>query len=291
MGQNMPVKMGCSAVITNTVRHLLGMRISAQFWCKKRKISFLNYAEDVNTLARLKAMGADVLVVHHAMKIGKNILDQFTYGGLNIHPSRLPEYRGGSPFFWQVYDQVEYLSVSVHKATAQFDQGDILGMAEKPRILNTTEDQMSSAARSELAGPLIVEILDHFETRFNEATVQPIKTTTRYASYVNAHNLTSKIDIRQMSLEQLKQILNFTEEWRPNLLKTTGLKRLLVWRAVYCENTEFESPESGNETAQNNDLILKRDKLKFYAELPKGRIYFSPGFKLKAILSQIKGRQ
>lgn len=48
-------------------------------------------------------------------------------GTVNVHPSPLPRYRGPAPLFWQLRDGVDTLWVTLHRVTAGFDAGEVLG--------------------------------------------------------------------------------------------------------------------------------------------------------------------
>jgi methionyl-tRNA formyltransferase len=46
-------------------------------------------------------------------------------GGLNLHPSLLPAYRGPAPLFWQFRDGVDESGVTVHQMTPRADAGPV----------------------------------------------------------------------------------------------------------------------------------------------------------------------
>lgn len=50
-------------------------------------------------------------------------------GGLNLHPSLLPAYRGPQPLFWQFRQGEARTGVSVHQLDAGLDTGDLVGQA------------------------------------------------------------------------------------------------------------------------------------------------------------------
>jgi hypothetical protein len=47
-------------------------------------------------------------------------------GGVNVHPSMLPRYRGPDPYFWTVLRGETETGVTVHRITAQYDEGPVL---------------------------------------------------------------------------------------------------------------------------------------------------------------------
>ncbi len=53
-------------------------------------------------------------------------------GGLNLHPSLLPAYRGPQPLFWQFRHGETRTGVSVHQLEEGLDTGDLVGQAALP---------------------------------------------------------------------------------------------------------------------------------------------------------------
>jgi methionyl-tRNA formyltransferase len=52
------------------------------------------------------------------------------HGFINIHPSRLPDYRGPEPVYWVIADGAEVTGISLHRAVPKVDAGPILAQAE-----------------------------------------------------------------------------------------------------------------------------------------------------------------
>ncbi len=46
--------------------------------------------------------------------------------GIGVHPSLLPRHRGPNPYFWTIDSGDELAGVSVHRLTAEYDEGDVL---------------------------------------------------------------------------------------------------------------------------------------------------------------------
>ncbi|TPL95778.1 hypothetical protein FJ948_05075 [Mesorhizobium sp. B2-3-12] len=84
-----------------------------------------------NELARqLPGIAADVLICYaFPTLIPQQVLGLFPKGGLNFHPALLPNYRGPHPLHRLVADgqHAVHGGVTLHKMTANFDDGDILG--------------------------------------------------------------------------------------------------------------------------------------------------------------------
>ena len=90
----------------------------------------------------LAALGADL-----GVSVGNRVMQESTFliprlGTVNLHHGRLPDYRGGPPAFWEIYNQERVMGVSVHQMDAQVDHGALLGAAE----VSILEDDDAAAA-------------------------------------------------------------------------------------------------------------------------------------------------
>jgi len=83
-------------------------------------------------------------------------------GGLNVHPSLLPRYRGPSPVFWQVALGETRSGVTIHRLSAGIDEGPILSQVETEiGAEETTGALFLRLAR--LAAPLVLETVGRLE--------------------------------------------------------------------------------------------------------------------------------
>ncbi|MGH7361195.1 MAG: methionyl-tRNA formyltransferase, partial [Candidatus Methylomirabilales bacterium] len=116
---------------------------------------------DTSDLCRLVATHrADLLLsVGYPKILPPPILEAPPHGGLNVHPSLLPRYRGPSPVFWQVALGETRSGVTVHRMTPGLDEGPILSQAEIGIVAQeTTGALVLRLAR--LAARLVLETLD-----------------------------------------------------------------------------------------------------------------------------------
>lgn len=59
-------------------------------------------------------------------KIPTALVRAAAYGGLNLHPSLLPELRGPDPLFWTLREGTGRSAITLHRLTSRFDAGPIL---------------------------------------------------------------------------------------------------------------------------------------------------------------------
>ncbi|MFB0518515.1 MAG: methionyl-tRNA formyltransferase [Acidobacteriota bacterium] len=76
---------------------------------------------------RLKSLRPEVIVVVAYGKIlPQELLDLPPYGGVNLHASLLPRYRGACPINWALINGEQETGVTTIKMSAEMDAGDIL---------------------------------------------------------------------------------------------------------------------------------------------------------------------
>ena len=85
--------------------------------------------EHLDSAAReeIAPLGADLLVCFaYGHIFGPKFLALFPMGGINLHPSFLPKYRGCTPVQQAILDGEEFLGISVQTLSLKMDAGDIL---------------------------------------------------------------------------------------------------------------------------------------------------------------------
>ncbi|HJT76205.1 MAG TPA: methionyl-tRNA formyltransferase [Gemmataceae bacterium] len=86
--------------------------------------------ESVNTpegVAQLRAWQPDLLVVAaYGQILSRDVLAVPGQGGINVHASLLPKYRGAAPIAWAVYHGETRTGVTIIRMSVQLDAGDML---------------------------------------------------------------------------------------------------------------------------------------------------------------------
>ena len=117
--------------------------------------------EHLDSAAReqIAPLGADLLVCFaYGHIFGPKFLALFPMGGINLHPSFLPKYRGCTPVQQAILDGEELLGISIQTLSLKMDAGDIL----KQDFVNikeqdTTESLLNYSA--ERGAQLICQII------------------------------------------------------------------------------------------------------------------------------------
>ncbi len=87
--------------------------------------------EDINHplwVERIREMEPDILFsFYYRNMVGRTILEIPPAGGLNLHGSLLPRYRGRCPVNWVLVNGEKETGVTLHYMTPRPDDGDIVG--------------------------------------------------------------------------------------------------------------------------------------------------------------------
>ncbi|MDR1389366.1 MAG: methionyl-tRNA formyltransferase [Treponema sp.] len=151
------------------------------------------------------ALKADLLVSFAYGRIfGPKFLALFPLGGINIHPSLLPKYRGPSPIQEAIFRRDTYTGVSIQRLAAGMDEGDILLQTVVP-----LDGRETTASLSETAARAGARLLNQFLSALKEngtaaLTGQPQQGEPSYCTLLNRAR--SCIDWNQSALDIDAQI-------------------------------------------------------------------------------------
>jgi methionyl-tRNA formyltransferase len=114
---------------------------------------------DAAVRGAVAALAPDLLVSFAYGRIfGPKFLALFPRGGVNIHPSLLPRYRGAAPIPAAILNRDRETGISIQRLAAEVDSGDILAQEAFPLKGRETTGSLSALA-AEKAAPLLVETL------------------------------------------------------------------------------------------------------------------------------------
>ena len=110
--------------------------------------------ESINTpegVAGLKALAPDLLVVAaYGQILSREVLSVPPLGGINVHASLLPKYRGAAPIAWAIWQGETETGVTIIKMSVSLDAGDIL--AQEAIALGPLETTGEAEARLAVVG-------------------------------------------------------------------------------------------------------------------------------------------
>jgi methionyl-tRNA formyltransferase len=110
--------------------------------------------EKINTpegIAFLKSLNPDLLVVAaYGQILSNDVLSSARFGGINVHASLLPKYRGAAPVAWAIYHGETETGVTIIRMTTGLDAGDML--AQEKLAIGPDETAGELEARLALLG-------------------------------------------------------------------------------------------------------------------------------------------
>jgi methionyl-tRNA formyltransferase len=122
---------------------------------------------------------ADLLVCFAFGKIfPAEFIARFSLGGINVHPSLLPKYRGAAPIQQALLNMERETGLSIQRLAAKLDSGAIL--AQEKLVLDGTE---TSARLSALMAELSAKILPETVVAICSGTVKETKQDEAQATY------------------------------------------------------------------------------------------------------------
>src|SRR5437660_1885780 len=138
--------------------------------------------ESINTpegVAGLGAMQPDLLAVAaYGQILSKEVLAIPPRGGINVHASLLPKYRGAAPVAWAIYHGETRTGVTIIRMSVSLDAGDIL--AQEAIDIGREETAGELEARLALLGSrLAVQVVDQIAAGKAQGTKQDKSQVTK----------------------------------------------------------------------------------------------------------------
>lgn len=101
------------------------------------------YADTQQVIDTLQPIQADVLIsASYGQMIPWETISATRYGGINIHPSILPHWRGADPVPWAILNNDHQIGVTVVTLSKTFDEGKILAQEKIPLTPTDTSDPL-----------------------------------------------------------------------------------------------------------------------------------------------------
>ncbi|MBN2352696.1 MAG: methionyl-tRNA formyltransferase [Spirochaetales bacterium] len=202
-------------------------------------------------------LAPDLLVcVAYAKIFGPKFLGLFPEGGINVHPSLLPRFRGPSPIQAAILAGDPETGVTVQRLALKMDTGDILGQEIHP-VADTDTAATLSNALAEVGAELSVRVIEEIAS----GTVRPRPQDESRATYSRLLTKSSGLLDFAASAAELERAVRAFQPW-PLAHAFWGEKRVFFLEAgAYPSPVEsgLQSAESGPEPASPG-RVLGMDK-------------------------------
>lgn len=162
--------------------------------------------ESVNTpegVEGLRAFRPDLLVVAaYGQILSKDVLAVPPHGGLNVHGSLLPKYRGAAPVAWAIYHGEARTGVTIIRMSVSLDAGDMLAQ----EAIDVGPDETAGAVEARLAqvgARLALQVIDQVAAGKTQGVKQDKSQVTKAPKLTKEHGL---IDWNRTGVEVCNQV-------------------------------------------------------------------------------------
>jgi methionyl-tRNA formyltransferase len=206
--------------------------------------------ESINTpegVTALKALQPDLLVVAaYGQILSRDVLAVPPHGGINVHASLLPKYRGAAPIAWAIYHGETQTGVTIIKMSISLDAGDML--AQEVIDIGPSETAGEVEARlAPLGAKLALQVIEQIEKGTVQGRKQDPSQVTKAPKLKKEHGL---IDWSR-SAEQVCNQIRAMQPWPTayTFLHRKGKPptRLIVIRAKVPNDCLISLPDRWNE--------------------------------------------
>ncbi|MBI3955872.1 methionyl-tRNA formyltransferase [Candidatus Gottesmanbacteria bacterium] len=143
-----------------------------EMWAKEHAVTTVSfpsnpekpwlYADEQQVIDTLESLKADLFVsACYGQKIPWETIASARFGGLNVHPSLLPRWRGADPVPWAILSGDRQTGVTIVTLSKEFDEGVVIAQKKVP----ITDADTSDALRTKLftlGADLLAEVLPKY---------------------------------------------------------------------------------------------------------------------------------
>ncbi len=123
------------------------------------------YADENQVIDSLQPFKADLIVsACYGQKIPQKTINDARFGGLNVHPSLLPRWRGADPVPWALLSGDHQTGVTVVTLSDAFDAGLVVAQKKLPIMNTDTSDPLRSKLFT-MGAALLLEVLPNYSVK------------------------------------------------------------------------------------------------------------------------------
>ncbi len=193
-----------------------------QMWAEEHHISVLSfpsnseksweYENEQSVIAALQPFQADLLLsASYGQKIPSKTIADAPFGGLNIHPSILPRWRGADPVPWAMIAGDHQTGVTLVTLSESFDKGKLVQQKKVPIL----DSDLADPLRTKLFGigaTLFLDTISEFKGGSFEETVKNQEVSS-YARKFHKQDGYIPWELLQETMQQEPGAMNL-EAWK-----------------------------------------------------------------------------
>jgi methionyl-tRNA formyltransferase len=201
--------------------------------------------DSINTSAgvsRLREFSPDLLVVAaYGQILSKDVLATARLGGINVHASLLPKYRGAAPIAWAIYNGETQSGVTIIHMSAALDAGDMV--AQESVSIDPDETAGELEARlAPLGARMAVDVVARMATGPVVGTKQDKVLVTKAPKLTKEHGLIDWNRPAAAVCNQIRAMQPWPTAYTFLLQRGRAAVRLLVARARVSDQASNSEP-------------------------------------------------
>ena len=213
--------------------------------------------ESINTpegIAQLREWRPDLLVVAaYGQILSRDVLAVPPQGGVNVHASLLPKYRGAAPIAWAIYHGETQVGVTIIRMSAGLDAGDMLAQEVVDIGLDETAGDVE-ARLAPIGARLAMQVIEQIQTGITQGRKQDPALVTKAPKLTKERGA---IDWQRPGRDVVNQI-RAMQPWPTayTFWHRLGEKplRLIVYRATWRPAGAGEDTAPGMIVGEGGDL-------------------------------------
>lgn len=200
--------------------------------CTRHDLRYADvFKKDGDALKRtLQDWECNLVITSNCSFVPTDALAHLSHGAINMHPSRLPDYRGAEPLLWQLAASEPMLATTIHRLTDQFDCGGIVAQASIARPTGATRDTLADLTETRLGKQLLNKAIDLLAADpAYKGEEQPEKSATAYAHRKSADEFGNQFSLTQFTPDTVWDLIQYFGQCPSPWLDSSALQTKLVW--------------------------------------------------------------
>src|SRR5262245_47164883 len=200
--------------------------------------------ESVNTpegVAGLQTFRPDLLVVAaYGQILSKDVLAVPPLGGINVHASLLPKYRGAAPVAWAIYHGETRTGVTIIRMSVHLDAGDMLVRGALDILSQETAGELE-ARLAPLGAQLALDAIGQIMAGTAQGIKQDKSQATKAPKLTKEHGLIDWSRTAEQVCNQVRAMQPWPTAYTYLYRDSQTPLRVIVTRAVPCERFMTDS--------------------------------------------------
>ena len=208
----------------------------------------VNTAESV---AQLVELNADLFVVcDYGQILSRDALAAAKLGGINLHGSLLPKYRGAAPIHWAIYNGDPVTGVTIIHMTARLDGGPCLTKAQTPIGPTETTEQIEPRL-AQMGVQCVFDAIGMLEQWDGSSPIGELQDQALATKAPRLNRSDAKIDFSRSATEIVNQIRAF-QPWPGTFALWTPPKKNEMRLIIL----EAEAIDAHNDNAAVGQIVV-----------------------------------